>query len=70
MRDAAGPATPAGELAAIYRAFCSTVRDWTVDGLDAERRRLVRKGARRDAVDGQLLAAIDDTLLAREEGGR
>jgi hypothetical protein len=55
-------------LAAIYRAFRSTVGDWTVDGLNAERRRLVRKGARRDAVDGQLLAAIDDALIARQDG--
>ena len=68
MRDTTDPATQAEELAAIYRTFRSTVGDWTVDGLNAERRRLVRKGARRDAVDGQLLAAIDDALIARQEG--
>lgn len=62
------PATPDGELAVIYRTFRRTVGDWTVDGLNAERRRLVRKGARREDLDGQLLAAIDDALIARQEG--
>jgi hypothetical protein len=62
------PAGPDGELAAIYRAFRSTVAAWTLDGLDGERRRLVRKGARRDDVDEQLLAAVNDALLARQEG--
>lgn len=57
-----------GELAAIYRAFRSTLRDWTTDGLNAERRRLVRKGARRDDVDEQLLIAVSDALFARQEG--
>lgn len=38
-----------------------------MDGLNAERRRLVRKGSQRDAVDGQLLAAIDDALTARQD---
>lgn len=62
------PATPDAELAAIYRAFRSTVRDWSTDGLNAEQRRLVRRGARRDDVDEQLLAAVNDALLARQEG--
>jgi hypothetical protein len=62
------PATPDAELAACYRAFRSTVGDWSVDGLNAERRRLVRKGAGRDDVDEQLLAAVNDALLARQEG--
>lgn len=66
--SSSAPAAPDEELAAIYRAFRSTVAGWTMDGLDDERRRLVRKGARRDAVDRQLLAAINDALIARQEG--
>jgi hypothetical protein len=52
----------------IYRAFRRTVAGWTPDGLDDERRRLVRKGARRDDVDEQLLAAVNAALIARQEG--
>lgn len=66
--SSSAPAAPDGELAAIYCTFRRDVGDWTLDGLNAERRRLVRKGTRRDAVDGQLLAAIDDALIARQEG--
>ena len=37
-----------------------------MDGLNADRRHLVREGDRRDAVDRQPLASIGDALTARQ----